>query len=249
MPLRTVLGLEHIEAIVVPGGTVRARVIEMEGYDAAWWDEHVQRYIDDLPFERADQGWIWPRIFANVTLLADLILQQPLGYVVEAFDDATAMFRPAVMLMLVGAYPYLLQHELGSVFVWYLSPAPRGYFIGKLRWGNSKIPDSKELMRVGMDVAITDSYNRRLNGRLGLHAAPKGGDRLLNFYRSEDDGGMTQLPATSPLPAGMRSVMDRVKLIIRGNLRARNDGRYFYHDERTAGSASRRMDHCRSSGA
>jgi hypothetical protein len=100
-----------------------------------------------------------------------------------------------------------------------------------------------------MDVALTESYNRRLTGRLGLHAAPRGGDKLLNWYESPGGGGMKRLPPTSALPAGARSAIGRVKLMIRGNLRTRNDGRYFYHDETSAFTASRGMDHCRRSGA
>jgi hypothetical protein len=255
MPLRTVLGLEHVAAIEVEGGTLEARVIVMDEYDAAWWDEHVQRYINELPFARADQKWIWPRILATRALVADLLLQQPIAYVVEVLD-ATGVFRPAVMLMLVDAYPYLPKHDLASVFVWYLSPAPRDYFVKELGIAPDKAPDSKELMRAGMDVALTESYNRRLTGRLGLHAAPRGGDKLLDWYKSPAEGerksrggGMKPLPPTSALPPGMRSAVGRVKLIIGGSLKKRNDGRYFYHDESTAFVASRSMDPCRRSGA
>lgn len=248
MPLRTVLGIEHIAAIETPGDMLEARVIQMEDYDTEWWDENVQRYIDELPFERADKGWIWPRILTTQALVAGLLLQQPVAYVLEVRKKG-GHFRPAVMIMLVDDYPHLPKHELPSVFVWYLSPAPRDYFLEKLRFAASEAPDSKVLMRAGMDVALTESYNRRLQGRVGLHAAPRGGDKLLEWYQSPPPkGGMKRLPPTSALPSGVRSTIGRVKLIIRG-LRTRNDGRYFYHDESTAFPASRGMDPFRRAGA
>ncbi len=84
-------------------------------------------------------------------------------------------------------------------------------------------------MAIGMDVAITHSYNCGLSGLIGLHADEEGGDALMKWYGAPQKGGMSSLPKGQPLPPGVRR--------LRGN-----DGRYFYHDDATASSASKRMD-------
>ncbi len=133
------------------------------------------------------------------------------------------------MLLLVERYPALHDPGRSSVFVWYLSPAPASYFTQYLHYPEEESPRESHLMAIGMDVAVTHSYNCGLSGLVGLHADKSGGDALMNWYSDPLKGGMSLLPKGQALPPGFRR--------LRGN-----DGRYFYHDEGTAKSASKRMD-------
>jgi hypothetical protein len=81
-------------------------------------------------------------------------------------------------------------------------------------------------MEITVDLAITQSFNRDMNGRIGLHAAAEGGEELCQKYASF---GLLRLSRTKVLPKGLRRQ--------RGN-----DGRYFYHSEQTALEASKRLD-------
>jgi hypothetical protein len=131
------------------------------------------------------------------------------------------------MSLLVERYPDLHDPERESVFLWYLSPAPEEFF----QSGRGRVLECfpKALMAVGMDMAITHSYNVMRRGRVGLHAAPKGGQALFDWYSDPARGGMISIPPAGRLAGGWR----------------RNDGRYFYHDEITAFTVSRRLDSLR----
>lgn len=192
--------------------------------DARWWDEHVQPFIDAKP-ERADSGWNWPWRIFNLTRLAGGILgQRPTAFVAGVECASPPLFLPCVMNLLVEAYADLHDPMLESVFLWYLSPAPEEFF----RSGSGRILGAvpKALMAIGMDMTITHSYNLMRRGRVGLHAAPKGGKELFDWYSDPSRGGMIVIPKGQRLAGGWR----------------RNDGRYFYHDEATALAASCRLD-------
>lgn len=133
------------------------------------------------------------------------------------------------MMSIVEEYPHLANNSKSSLFVWFLSRAPDAYLRTALRAGRDGVP--KLLMQIGVDVAITHSFDLGHEGRIGLHAAPAGADLLLRKY--EHDCGMVRLPEGVALPLGFRRVM------------APNRGRYFYHSEETALAASRRLDFCR----
>jgi hypothetical protein len=131
------------------------------------------------------------------------------------------------MSLLVETYADLADSRLESVFLWYLSPAPEEFF----RSGRGRLAGAvpKALMAIGMDMAITHSYNIMKRGRVGLHAAPEGGRALVDWYKDPERGGMIVIPKHQSLAGGWR----------------RNDGRYFYHDEATAFAVSRRLDSLR----
>jgi hypothetical protein len=133
------------------------------------------------------------------------------------------------MLLLVERYPALHDPQRSSVFVWYLSPAPTSYFVEHLKYPKEDSPHASHLMAIGMDVAITHSYNCGLSGLVGLHADEGGGNDLMSWYKDASKGGMSLLPKGQPLPLGFRRLLG-------------NDGRYFYHHEGTAESVSKKMD-------
>jgi hypothetical protein len=200
----------------------------MTAKNARWWDEHVQPRIDHGAKKRADQGWNWPLYRTTTRLAGSLLLQKPRAVVIGS-EHAAPTFWPCIMLLVVEAYPALQDHSRNSVFVWYLSPAPADYFADVVKLTSSETPSATDLMAAGMDVAITLSYNARLRGLVGLHAAAAGGDRLIAWYSDPAKGGMNRLQEPHTIPLGLRRLLA-------------NDDRYFYHDEVTAFVASWRMD-------
>jgi hypothetical protein len=229
MPLRISRGLIHVsKAPALGGGQLPWRIFSMTKDDAKWWDEHVQKpFIDAMP-GRADSGWNWPwKIFNLTRLAAEALSQQPVAFVAGVECASPPMFLPCVMNLLVETYADLADSRLESVFLWYLSPAPEEFF----RSGRGRILGAvpKALMAIGMDMTITHSYNVMRQGRVGLHAAPKGGKELFDWYTDPARGGMHAIPKRQRLAGGWR----------------RNDGRYFYHDETTALTVSRRLDSLR----
>jgi hypothetical protein len=217
--------LRHVSKIATrTGSLLPVRVSQMTSDHAKYWDEHVQVRIGH---RRADKGWRWPLIRLTALLGGSALLQRPRAFVVGI--ESGLRFQPCIMLLLVERYPALHDRERDSVFVWYLSPAPTSYFTQHLHYPEEDSPRESHLMAVGMDVAITHSYNCGLSGLVGLHADKSGGGALMQWYQAPQKGGMSVLPKTRRLPFGLRRVPG-------------NDGRYFYHDESTARSASDRMD-------
>lgn len=227
MPARLIRGLHHVGH--APGGDGKdcpLRLWRMQREDALWWDEHVQPWIDEVS-DRADNGWNWPRIFSVTRLAGEAIGQVPAAFV-AGVECASGEVIPCVMNLLVERYPDLQNHHIDSVFLWYLSPAPTRFFTAGAGQKIGTIP--KALMAIGMDMTITHSYNLMRRGRVGLHASPKGGQALFDWYLNKlKGGGMNLLSRQKSLPIGFRWL-------------AGNDGRYFFHDENSALDASRRMD-------
>ena len=124
------------------------------------------------------------------------------------------------MSIVIEEYPYLdIEHPGESNFMWFMSAADAQVLAAE--FGMSHPP---ALGRVLLDNAIVLSQNAGLEGRIGLHAAPAGGDGLLVMYGR---CGLMRLPATAVLPPAVRR---------------RNDGRFFYADERVAETLAVALD-------
>jgi hypothetical protein len=190
---------------------------------ARWWDRYVQPWIDRSEETRADKGWRWPRIFATTHLIGTAFRQGPVGLVAGAVQGDR--FMPVAMAILVESYPHLPDATLRSVFLWYATRCPDNVIQIGLQAAPELIP--KRLMEITVDLAVTHSFNKLTNGRVGLHAAAEGGEELCRKY---DSFGMMRLPHDYPLPKGIRSRASG------------NDGRYFFHTEETGREASIRLD-------
>ncbi len=182
----------------------------MTGRDAAWWDSRVQPTIA-LSSGRADRHWFW------LAMLPVLLLHQlskgrrcrPL--VLWAYADDGRLVR-AAMSLLIERYPHLDVALPGFAhFLWLVSSAPDSILA---RFG---VLDPPSLGRVSVDTSMVLSENDGFAGRIGLHAAPSGGPRLLKLYGT--DCGLLQLSTTAALPAAVRHS---------------NDGRFFYTDDARA---------------
>ncbi len=213
------------EAPTKSGVLMPVRVLNMTMAHALWWDERIQPVIDNDTGSRADRGWRWPHMLANIAVAANLLQQSPRGLVLGV--ERSGHLCPCAMILLVERYPYLLDHRLSSVFVWYVTRAPDSALVRQIGVGPGRIP--KRLMTLALDAAITHSFNLALRGRVGLHASPDGGEGVVGKYSSL---GMLRLPMDRLLPFGYRRI-------------AGNDGRYFYHDEDSALLRSRLLDEFR----
>jgi hypothetical protein len=178
---------------------VELEVREMEEDDIVWWKDNVQPSINARSEDRADKGWNWDWISRVVLKVGGFLSQDPRCLVVSLKDEPTFV---CAMIGLVRVYPQPL--HAASSFLWYLSSAPGEVFSS---FGYSR---PSGLGEVGIDICIVEALRKYgYDGGVWLHAAPEGGDRLMNWYNTTL--GMSRLPEDLPLSYSRR-----------------NDGRYFY---------------------
>jgi hypothetical protein len=170
--------------------------------------QHVQWAIDRDETERADKGWNWHRLRLLQKLSTSR--RQCRGAALVITDPATGHEIPIGLTLLVTPFPHLSNHSKNATFLWFLSEMPRGIRRFKT------IPLPKMIGSALLDYALTVSFSHELHGRVGLHAAPEGGERLLGWYSKRK---MAELPSEQALP-GIRGVL------------LRNDGRYFIYEPR-----------------
>jgi hypothetical protein len=214
------------------GCNVPVDVVDIDQHLVRYWHSYIQPFINAIG-DRADRGWDWRLICSASNLIGGVLRQRTKGLaiVVNLMPDFPAMI-PVALLHLVNRYPHFRDHRQVSTFLWYLSDAPREALqqLKELNTGiqiftEDKIP--KMLGALALDTALIHSFRESNQGRLGLHAAPEGGQRLLDWYK---DKGMIQIADSERLPPGLRR-------ILKGN-----DGRYFCYTEEGALEAAQRVD-------
>jgi hypothetical protein len=189
---------------------VRTRVTDMNAGDAAWWDARVQPTIA-LTAGRADRLWFWTALLPALVLSQFFKGRQCRPLVIWAYAENGRLVR-AAMSLLIERYPRLDVASQGFAhYLWFLSSAPTSIL------AQLGVVDPPSLGRVSVDTSMVLSENDSLSGRIGLHAAPSGGGRLLNFYAT--DCRLLQLPPDAALPRAVRRA---------------NDGRFFYADDALA---------------
>jgi len=193
---------------------------------ALFWEARIQPVIDFDP-NRVDQGWNWLLYLPLSKLTGNVLQRSPVGYCIGIVASEEDYFIPCAMLQLLGRYPALNDHDKTSAFTWFLSTAPKAALLelDEYHLSENRIP--KRLGSIALDVAVTHSFNHGDHGRTGLHADPKGGDRLLEWYQER---GMTVLPTDRRIPFGPRRFLRP------------SDGRYCYYTARAALEASRSLD-------
>lgn len=192
-----------------PQAAVPIVVGELTAETADLWHLHVQPAIRSGP-KQADQGWDWRKIRASKYLdpVPGPLHRAVVNY--AAYVPVGDLDVPCGLIQVVENYPTLVRDAEPQVFVWYFSVAPRGAL-------QALAPQLRVQPRIGqilIDIAVTHSFWTGCEGRVLLHAAPRGGDRLLEFYRD-----LTMLS----VPLGLRRPFIKFPLRI-------NDGRYFYFD-------------------
>jgi hypothetical protein len=197
---------------------IPVRISDMTAADALWWDRKIGPHHLSIT-GRADRFWEWSVLLPACTLIQKAKGRQCRALVVWAKADNQKFVR-AGMSMFIQRYPYLdVRQPSDAEFIWFISGADPAVLASK--FGISHPPS---LARVFIDMGIVLSQNVGTEGRIGLHAALAGGESLLNVYSRCE---LEQLPATAPLPTGLRRP---------------NDGRFFYADCATAERLARKLD-------
>lgn len=111
---------------------------------------------------------------------------------------------PLAMVALLERERWIADQKVAAVYLWYLVGAPAAAVESHGR--------PKLLTAAALDIAVTVSLNGGARGHLWLHAAPEGGQRLLDWYEAR---GLERVPVGYSLP--------RARLVPRPN-----DGRYFW---------------------
>ena len=193
---------------------VPIRIANMTARHARLWDLTFGRRILVGSEARADRFWPW-----SVFRVMAPLWQQQKGYRCRALTVLMNVLKPGTqrvielpvgMMLLIEKYPHVVQGNAeGSSFIWLLASAPKDAMKDV---GIAKRPS---LGRILVDTAMGHSEANGLEGRMWLHCAPAGGQRLMGFY--ENNCELLNLPLAAPLP-----------------VRRRNDGRFFYSTEALA---------------
>ncbi len=212
------------------GRSVDLRVSHMRPEHAIWWQSHVQPVIDDMP-GRADRGWNWLVHFPFTTLAGRVLRQRPAGFTVGIVsDDPDGPLVPCVMVQLLARFRLRAKSVNRSAYLWYLSAAPVAALTDVPEHPMTPETVPKRLGTIGLDVAVTHSFNRRRRGRVALYADEEGGSQLLDWYQSR---GMAVLSPDQRLPRSIRRLVKP------------SDGRYCYYTDQGALEASRALDDLR----
>ncbi|ELB2035716.1 TPA: hypothetical protein ACVU4C_001000 [Vibrio parahaemolyticus] len=188
-----------------------------------FWHENVQKTYVKKDDKRADKKWNWVWNFKFYKRLMGLLRQSPKCYCICM--NKRGRFIPLGLVLLAGEYPYLENHEENSSFIWYLTTAPKAFLLNYL--DEKEIPD---ISNITVDIGVTLSFQNSHEGKMGLHAAPEGGQWLIDFY---EGCSLKQLDPDARLPNGIRKFI------------AKNDGRYFYFDSQSAFAFSTSLDSLR----
>jgi hypothetical protein len=207
---RTVLGVETFVPI---------RVALMQKEDANFWHGRVQPFVRASAEIRADKKWDW-RIFRRVLPLSQWIQRRRCLALTTFAENANGDAVPIAMHLLIERYAHLPDHTQSATFVWFLCVMP------KEAYSEFSIGGTPSMGRICVDIALTASNYLGNFGRIGLHAAPAGGDRLKGFYKNHCK--LLNLDGSSPLPA----------------LHA-NDGGFFYTERELADRLLKDLDHLR----
>lgn len=192
------------------GARRRILVTDMTARDAIWWDARVQPTIMGIS-DRADQLWLWSSLLplTHLSQMAKGRRCRPL--VIWTAADNGRFVRSALCIA-IERYPHLdVTGPREAHFVWFLAVAPDSVLQGL------GISSPASLGQVALDCAMVLSLNAGLGGRIGLHAAPGGGSRLLTYYLNTCR--LLQLHSTAALPRSIKKA---------------NDGRFFYTDDPVA---------------
>jgi hypothetical protein len=195
------------------GGVMPMRVAEGDQQTCANWHRDVQLAHVKGQEARLDKDWEWPLIFWWSSLLeATSGRRTALMKFVASGDQGQEVFLG--LMLLADGYKYFPKPRKRAMFVWYLAGAPENYL------AQHGVP-TPLILSAMIDSAIQFSYLRGYEGRICLHADRHGSVKqkaaLMQKYANV---GLQNLPATwyKPLLTPAR----------------RNDGRYFYTDERKA---------------
>lgn len=198
--------LPHIAKLPVDGGFVPVAVLRMTLQHCRWWHTHVQPVIDAEVAERADKKWVWPRLYRLTRAVS--VARSCHGLVVAAVTTTPQGLVPLAMTRLVLPWPHLPERRRRSAFVWYLTTAPRQATAALLP--SLKLP--KAVGSAALDVAVTESFNRLLQGRSGCTPHARAARACSTGTASK---GRATSPATFRFPGRCGGMMAGTSTMIR----------------------------------
>ncbi len=177
---------------------------------AVTWDVRIQPHILSGS-ARADKYWSWALLRSVFPIAQYAKRRRRCIALTPLIRNQSGQAVPAAMSLFIERYPHLPVNEQEAVFVWFISSAPRTA-LAKLG-----VQTAPSLGRILIDTALVASMNMGLEGRIGLHCARAGGDRLQDFYLNHCK--LSHLCKGTIMSVGRAS-----------------DGRFFYTDESLADS-------------
>lgn len=196
----------------VSKAAVPIKVVPMTADYVAFWHQSVQPFVNAAAVSRADKRWRW-----SVLYMVTRIMPRFGGYCITVPGPGGESI-PAGMLVVVRDYPWLRGRPYKSSFLWFLASAPDNAMTAL------GVTDPPSLGRTLVDTGVVDSFRSGHEGRIGLHAAPKGGPRLFDFYKNICK--LLNLNKSSKLPVGLAGFKQALV-----SFPVANDGRFFYTDK------------------
>lgn len=200
-------------------GTIEIAVTEsrpqnVRAHCAAWAKKVHWPYIAGVA-SRSDRDWgpDWHFRIPGAFLAGRTLRRSRMFRLVSVHTRS-----PIGIILLLESERWVADQNRPAVFVWYCSGAPDAYLTYH---GHPKM-----VHRAVLDIAVTVSLNGPADGQLWLHAEPKGGQALLDWYAGR---GLLPLAASLDLPQPI--IGSRV-----------NDGRYFCLDATAARRYSASLD-------
>ncbi|WP_152548473.1 hypothetical protein [Cupriavidus sp. SK-4] len=157
---------------------------------------------------RADKGWKWPNIYWWTRAFA-FAGEWPgiLSWCIELVGRKPST-PPIGMLTVAPTFEANIHGEISDrSFAWYLSAAPAQLY------GELGMQGARDVTKVLVDIAIQTRLDMARDAAILLHADPKGGAKLHEFYSSLgmqvlDDNGGARLSPLRPFKPGEYYVMD-----------------------------------------
>ncbi len=179
-----------------------------------YWDKEIQPHIKKDRPNAPDADWNWRAIHNNVSLVGSPIPLVTLSKApkIYALTYMTSNGEvPAGLMALLEEERWPFDHSMNAVYCFYISSAMPKVLRKCI---NEEAP--KAVGRTLLHYAVYRSHIRKAGGRLWLHADPKGGADLKNWYKN---------CKMKVLPKSNSGKMITVPGLIRTN-----DGRYMYYD-------------------
>lgn len=215
--------IAHLESR--SGAIIDAVVIEGGLAEALYWHQNVHLpYIAKSPDFRLDRNWNWPRLVRWFNILERLLGRNTAFFQINVKDTLGFAF-PAGQVFVSDGFPFFPGQRQESIFLWFLAAPPTTALLAQ------GLPADLKLMRPLVDVAIQFSFQRGYLGRLTLHAAASGNQANDQELFDKYEKGVGLIPYQNPSPSISPS--------------RRNDGRYFYADEKRALDLTARLDYLR----
>jgi hypothetical protein len=153
-------------------GRIRINIVPISEVTAGYWDTHIRPFTLADP-SRPDQNWKWRRILARSSPFARVLgrVMRGIAVLTEGADG-----QNVVVAQMACTFPYSLPISGTFLYVWYLAAAPTNAMT------NLGVANPPGLGHVLTDSAIQISLELGFGGRTILHAAPKGGQGLVDIY-------------------------------------------------------------------